>query len=243
MKEKISRKEIEALLPDYVFNNLGENEKTKFETAIIEYPDLEQEVEDGRELFNRIEQMDFDRILRKHTDYLPEKVVERLQNRNIPIYELQKKKGKWILPAGIAAAAILLLFVFTNRTENNEKKFINGMENSASTIIQSELCTFSELEMFMLSNELDNDEYFENEGSSYLLRDYFADNQMQNNYESEIDEIFYSTVEPNYTEYFENSAAISGSYDINQRIVIDNFAYINENDFQTIMENLNNATN
>lgn len=237
MKEKISRKELEALLPGYVFNDLTENEKAEFETAITDHPDLEQEVKEGCEVFEKINNMDFDKILNSHTNYLPEKVIERLQKRDLPIYETRKRPKTLLLPIGIAAAAIILFF-FTNKFNTNDTNSIfpkNELQNI------DEAAFFSESEKSILTEEIGNYEYLENENPYYTIKDYVLHRTLME-FDNEIDEIYYA-IAGEFKNYCELVPGVTGASDVNQRIMIDNIAYLNESDFQTIMENLNNETN
>lgn len=234
MTKKYSYKKLEELLPGYVFNELDEVEKTAFEASIIDYPDLEKEVAEGKQLFEKINQMDFDKILNEHTEYLPEKVVARLKDRNVPVYTINKKRQTLLLPIGIAAA-ILILFFFSNKFEykkNNDIPNIGGNNAINSSI-------FSELERTILSEEFDEYNFFENENLNSISKDAIINNVSEN----DVNDLYYLITGANLPHYYEQSASVAGCSDLNQRILIDNFAYLSESNFQTILENLQNEKN
>jgi len=239
---KLSKKEIEALIPDYIFNNLTQEQRSEFEIAIVDYPDLEFEVEEGKALFSKIDKMDFDKILKEKTDYLPEKIVLRLQKQNIPVYNLQKKPRRWLLPAGMAAAVILILFFnpFKNKlnithnanTGDSTSQINTAFEPDAETEYTGNKNLFSELEKLMLYEEFSDVniiEDFEFYADDYAIRDIVEEN---------IDEIYYMTLENNLEEFLDNSPMIYANADINQRIFLDNLIELGEDNFKNILEGM-----
>ncbi len=233
----LSKKEIEALIPDYIFGNLTHEQRSDFEISIVNYPDLEFEVEEGISLFSRIDKMDFEKILEQKTGYLPEKVVARLEKNNKPVYNLRVKPKRWLLPVGLAVAAAVLLFFFINTTQHKTVKTSfsyssNNLEQATVPINDTSKSIFTDLEKIMLYEE------FVETGNIDDIKDYIYDYYDGDIFEENIDEIYYSTLENNFEEFLDNSSLIYASSDINQRMFVEELAELNEENFTNLIEGI-----
>ncbi len=230
MIEKLSKHEIEALIPDYIFGNLNEEERANLEISIIDYPDLEQELQDGLALFARIDRMDFDKILSEKTDYLPERVVNSLKKRDITVYELKKKKHKWILPFAVAATAAFLVFLFVvnpYKKEMNREETLTFSQNSSN--INSEL--FTALEQNIIYDEFEKNQYIT---ELNIMLDKQNNNFNSENYDEEDSEIYNSIL----SEFDDNIANDSIFGALDRELLIEDLENMNEEDFLTIMDNI-----
>lgn len=114
---RLSYKEMQELLPDYVFGRLSDNDKKIFEYNLFEYPDINEEVIKVREVFQKVEDMKLDAKIEGHTRNLSVKVQERL--RRMPkSLQYQSIIFRYIIPTlGILIIAVLIL---TNKWERND---------------------------------------------------------------------------------------------------------------------------
>ncbi|MGB9702083.1 MAG: hypothetical protein ACPL1A_05055 [Candidatus Kapaibacteriota bacterium] len=106
-KIKFTRKEMEENLPDYIFERLSPENVRKFEQTLPEHPDLIDEIKQVRAIFDKLEKIDYDKIVFDKLKDLPTRVNSRLSKRTYP-QSLYTHKGKYLIPA-LAAAVIFAL--------------------------------------------------------------------------------------------------------------------------------------
>jgi len=167
---KLSEKEVEAMLPDYIFNRLTVEERTEFEIAILNYPDLEKELNAGIELFARVEQLDYDKILKDKSQYLPERVVERLE-RNNSLYRSRKPNIRRLVLMFAFAASIIVFIGIANDfsfTKFIDDKILNKNKN-VITVETTSGNFFTDLEKVLILENLDAEDL------DYLLEDLDSD--------------------------------------------------------------------
>ncbi|MFP4529351.1 MAG: hypothetical protein ACLFQX_12450 [Candidatus Kapaibacterium sp.] len=108
--EILSRRQMEEMLPDYVFGRLGDDEYEAFERSIGHYPDLENEIRDVRSVFSRAESMDIDGMFKSKSRNMSVKVRQRREQQRAA-----RPAGnvffRFVLPtAGLVAIVALMLF-------------------------------------------------------------------------------------------------------------------------------------
>ena len=125
--KKYTHYELLELLPDYVFNRLKEEEVMIFEGSITEYPDIQQEIADVRAVFDRVEKIDFDRIIDHKTKNLSYKVNQRLNKKK----SMLGFSGtiRYLVPA---LAMFILIFLYFQ--PGKFKNFNNISENAVADI-------------------------------------------------------------------------------------------------------------
>ena len=111
--EKLNLHRMQELLPDYVFGKLDNEEKSLFEHNLQYYPEIKQEADDAKRVFQRFEQMDVDAFLNSKTKNTSVRVHRKLENR--PKGFAKFPMAKYYLP--IAAAIALIYVVYNNRDE------------------------------------------------------------------------------------------------------------------------------
>ncbi len=199
MKNKL---ELEQLLPDYVFGRLNSDEKIEFEKYVIDYPELLKEIEDVKSVFNKVEKMDFDKILDTKTRNLSVKVNNRLQ------YQKTKSNNVFLYKYAIPVAFVIAIMIIFVQSFNTKQKNINE-EAKFSTKLNSILNDYdynneeAEINTIIRSNEYNNDfsdidlilEYLNEENSDFkyeindlLNYDNFFDNNFDNFTENELQE-------------------------------------------------------
>lgn len=122
LNKKLSYKQMQESLPDYVFGRLSPEEQAVFESSLPAFPDLQDEVSQVREVFSKVETMDFDRVIEAKTRNLSVRVNDRLNKR--------KKAGAyaWSMKYAVPTVAVVILFayMFINKNEINPPQKIHG---------------------------------------------------------------------------------------------------------------------
>jgi hypothetical protein len=213
--EKIlSHKEVEEMLPDYLFERLSEEENKKFEISIKNFPDLEKELEDGKKLFAKIEQFDYKQLLNDKSQYLPEKVVARLEKRNALYQQKSPNYKKVFLFAAMSLGLIIFMFLY-NKNENPETNIaINKNQNQIN------------------SKQIESSE-------SNIAENNVAENDIFSDEEKEIIAAEILTDE-NLTDYINNSADFNIQSDLSYLVLLEEIENLDEDSFQQIMENFIN---
>ena len=159
--EKLSPKEVEAMLPDYLFDRLSENERAEFEIAIINYPALEKELQEGKELFARVEALDYKKILQDKTQYLPDRVVARLEKQNALFVQKKPNIRRLVLAFAFAASVVIYLGVYNSSIhKSQDDDALTVAENSSGEQINNKF--FSDLEKMFIAEQLEETEFFDN---------------------------------------------------------------------------------
>jgi hypothetical protein len=116
---EVSYKEMQEMLPDYVFGRLEPDDIQLFEYFLPNYPDLQDEIKQVKAVFSRVEKMDLDKKISQKTRNLSIKVLDRMDVRT----EKQKRFSlttKYIVPSlGLAIVIILIFFINPNNKNSN----------------------------------------------------------------------------------------------------------------------------
>lgn len=234
---KLSHKEVEAMLPDYLFNRLTEQEKSDFEVAILHYPDIEKELEEGKELFARIEQIDYKQVLNDKTQYLPDRVVARLQAHNA-LYTPSKFNIRRLIFLGVAAASIMI-YMYMNPIKDNKHEIKQHSEQAY--IQQDTVKLFSNLEKEFINEHLNQTEFLDDGVYAYNnLNEYDAimlvnDSEKTKN---QLNTYFYSAVNKLYNIVLDDGDLYL-SPDSHYMMLMDNLDDIDEADFQNLINSIN----
>ncbi len=183
-KKEFSRKEMEELLPDYLFGRLSAEESKRFERSLPQYPDLESEIEEVRKIFRLAEKIDFNRLVEKKTKNIEERVLSKLNNRRQPLSIFALKP----IQVAVAALGIILLVVslkFLNKDRINSIK--NQDEPIALQTINHNLFNINFDEYFSDTTVDDNFEIssfpFGNELGQFLTSDGEFQNEIDARYQ------------------------------------------------------------
>ena len=76
--KELTYKEMQEMLPDFVFGRLSEEEKKLFEFNLQNYTDLQNEVNQVKDVFGRIDEMELDKKITQKTRNLSIKVMKRM---------------------------------------------------------------------------------------------------------------------------------------------------------------------
>ncbi|MCX7736971.1 MAG: hypothetical protein N2319_09685 [Candidatus Kapabacteria bacterium] len=139
-KKILTYYEVQVLLPDYAFNRLSEEEKISFEDSITSYPDLQQELEDVKKVFRRVEQTDFDGKFARKTRNLSVDVINKVQKKK-SAFSFQNLT-KYLVPTLGIFIIFLLVWKgdFLFKPKNTSTQVVNNVETKdLIKINQSEL--------------------------------------------------------------------------------------------------------
>jgi len=114
---KLSYKEMQEQLPDYVFGSISEENKMRFESTLPDYPDLLEEIKQVQLVFSKVEQMDFKRIIDKGARNLSVKVNRRLST-NSSRFSRQRFVLKYLVPT--VGMVILAMLIMKNPFSKNQ---------------------------------------------------------------------------------------------------------------------------
>lgn len=227
---KWTRKELENNLPDYLFNKLSELDRAEFEKELPNYPDLIDEVELGRKVFNRIEKIDFDSILDQKT----KNMSYNIQNRVSDKYSSKlffNFSWRLVMPVvGLIAIAAVMYYTGDKNIEENKTASSFELKIKAEEMNKLTAGDNSTAELLELYASADNIQA-ENSGSS----DYIAFDSVK---EEVADELIAESIIESVTEKPGN--LINDSY-ISQDDLIETLLNIDDTEFNKLLEEIENA--
>ncbi len=220
-------KELQGMMPDYIFDNLTAEQKHYFEENYTNFPDLIEEVNEARGVFDRFDKMEFDRKIAAKTRNLSVKVNQR---RQLEMTERQKRTRffmRYLAPS--MSLAIVAFLMFTPMG----KKFM--MPNVAKIdSIATEQHLTEPIEFVQYSDLLAISD------SGNLEPIYEAVTESETIVENE---------DASLTEYLENAFAAAIA-ETNTNVLLnsvgnysaieDDLSMLSENEFQSIIEDLEN---
>ena len=232
----LSYKEVEELLPDYLFDRLNDEENKKFEASIVNFPDLEKELKDGKELFDKIEQFDYKKLLNDKSQYLPERVVARLEKRNA-LYQPKLPNYKKVFLFAAMSFVLIIFMFFMNKRENSEidiakNEVIEKQEKNENNILsdyEQEIINRENSEVDLSGNIQNNLTKSEEAAAVSYLYDSFDELDLEE---------YYSELTPEILiDYLNNSPEFHFQSDLSYLMFLDEIENLDEDSFQLIMEN------
>ncbi|MFC2131702.1 hypothetical protein ACFLSQ_09730 [Bacteroidota bacterium] len=238
--KKISYSEMQEMLCDYAFNKLPDEERQVFENTLPEYPDLKQEIKEIRSAFEKVEAIDFNKNISRHTRNLSVKVNQRLA-RETQIPNGFRILNKFLIPA--AGLAVLIVMVFTGtlnldflnpnenigivQTSSKTKNFTGITTAEASTIFDKEVENSDIIEITQLLPKGLGDENID------ILSGLDTD-LLETGYNGLVEEVFAGNILAQVEDL--NALENATQYDL-----YDNLEDLNEDDILYILEELENA--
>ncbi|MGA2298985.1 MAG: hypothetical protein ABSG15_15680 [FCB group bacterium] len=135
---KLTYKEMQEFLPDYVFDRISQEDKAKFEEQLPLYPDLQDEIKQVRAVFSKIENMDLDKVISSRTRNLSVKVNERLERKNNRSRKFSLV-NRYLVPT--FGLALLLIIIFSSKDlfkfSNNGKNKIDSNSSNELQILKN----------------------------------------------------------------------------------------------------------
>lgn len=176
---------LEELLPDYAFGRINEKDKSFFEENIKDFPELMDELEQIQRVFQKVESVDFDGLMKKNSRNVSVKVMRNIK-KSRPSLFLQFLQPKNLLPTlGLVVMAYITFFVgFDNPYYRPSSRAVN------------EIQVFGEMDLVALSNEIDIDQLFIRESDLISFAESSVDDDVLSDFEFSLStENYYDGVE------------------------------------------------
>jgi hypothetical protein len=224
---KFDDKKMQELLPDYIFNRLNNQDKLDFEFNLPLFPEIENEINEVTQVFNRFDKIDFDKIVSEKTRNMSIKVNKRLSKR----YKRTQSKfsviSRFALP--LAFAGVLAVFIFIN-SKNNKP-----------------VTDFKQSQMEIISNKIDAIADSLSEIASIDIQKNIP-TVVESNTEEIIDKINFENIDiiNNLVRYelIKDKKSVDKFLDkqnVNGSDFMDDLENMDESQFQVIMEDLKNV--
>ena len=169
--------ELECLLPDYVFDRISAEERAKFEREVVQFPELQTEVNDVKNLFLHLEQFDYKAMVKDKTQYLPDKVVSSLKKQN-RFYEPKKPNIRRLMMIAVLCVVMVGVVFFYNKDAKMPSNYLAQnpiFTNEEKAELLADLYSSEEdyLDPEVVSIGFDDDIYSEED--YYLLLEWVED--------------------------------------------------------------------
>jgi hypothetical protein len=236
----ISHKEMQELLPDYIFGRLDIEDQIVFENSLPAYPDIRQEVEDGRTVFGKLELMDIDRLLAQRTRNLSVKVNQRLSKKPRH-FERFSWSLRYAVPSFGLIILVLIIFwgkdIFLSNASLNQ----NVIDKTSEMNVIDEFHIFTQNDAAILFDNSIKQKEFNNLSESMINPDYHVTLAEGIQFENHVDNIV-----DNYYVNNHNLVKSAKSYSkiysqFTSTDLIDEISQLDEDEFQNILKELENA--
>ena len=231
--EEFTYKQMQEMLPDYVFNRLSINETKAFEENLHRYPDLKKEVANVKRVFGKVDRMDIEKRISQRTRNLSIKVKNEMKQK-------RASKGRvlfgvrYVLPLiGIIVVSIIFYIYFLSLDHGTGQD--QQYTKSTFTMVKPQ-----EVLAVISDNTVEEDEYL-NAASEMSF-----DQKDMNVDELIIDkESFIESIDDHLAEMLledieaEEYLNILNDYDLTHDIYIP-VDELNEDDFQLILKDIEN---
>ncbi|MCX8010106.1 MAG: hypothetical protein N3A61_03045 [Ignavibacteria bacterium] len=207
-QEQIKKRLLE-LIPDYVFRRLDENEREFFEKHYKEFKDIQKEVEEVQLFFEKLEQMDFDKVFQSHTVNTSVKVLNKMEKKAKPQSSL-----RFVPKLALPLIALIVIFIAVQLDLNHKGKYIRIDQTQISKLSEPMVIDSS------IIDEVSSPELVQ-------IIDYGT------THEEEIDEKEIEEIDNSLVEFANNEVGVNYLDEFN---VYSYFQYIDEDIFQEIIE-------
>ncbi len=207
-QEQIKKRLLE-LIPDYVFRRLNEDERAFFEKHYKEFEEIKKEVEEVQLFFEKLEQMDFDKVFQSHTVNTSVKVLNKMERK------AQSQSSLRIVPKlALPLIALIVIFIAIQLDLNYKGKYIKIDQTQISKLSEPIIIDSSIIE------EVSSPELVQ-------IVEYGTTQQ------EEIDEKEIEEMDNSLVEFANNEVGVNYLDEFN---VYNYFQYIDEDIFQEILE-------
>jgi len=207
-QEQIKKRLLE-LIPDYVFRRLNEDEREFFEKHYQEFEEIKKEVEEVQLFFEKLEQMDFDKVFQSHTVNTSVKVLNKMERK------AQSQSSLRIVPKlALPLIALIVIFIAIQLDLNYKGKYIKIDQTQISKLSEPIIIDSSIIE------EVSSPELVQ-------IVEYGTTQQ------EEIDEKEIEEMDNSLVEFANNEVGVNYLDEFN---VYNYFQYIDEDIFQEILE-------
>ena len=217
-EDKMTRKEMEELLPDYAFGRMEKDSIEEYEKNLVEYPDLLKEIADIKKVFSRVEKMDFDSILDQRTRNLSVKVNNR-RTITKPLLSGNAFLIRFAIPAVVVMAIMIAIFKGPVNKQNTEENI-----------------TFSQkLNSALIFDNIDEDSYSDYEYLSSTIPESAENNK---------DLVGSQILNELYTNDSDEKQAllrVVNSNIVSPNLINDELEELSEEEFQLLLEEIKNV--
>ncbi len=233
-KKKLTYKELQEMLPDYAFGRLDKEGMELFDQSVIDYPDLQRELNEIRDVFNKVNEFDFKSYFEQNAKNISVRVQNNLNK--VPHKFSFNYFSRIVIPTlGLAAIVIVLIITGIEKDKKNQniqshitKEYM--LNQYEAMVIFEDLDSISNEELVnsIITNSMQNPNYdlkeiikINDEELYYDLHSQYLLKLIEN---GDITNIL------NYSNYF--------FIDYNLHSILD---HIDEEQMQELLEELRNA--
>lgn len=223
-----NRQEMEERMPDYIFGRLPKDELDIFENSLKFYPDLQDEVREVRLVFSKLERMQLDSFLEKKTRNIPVKVSSKLQQKRNPL-NIFARPAFVTLVAGLGVLLIAISIFLSYKDKHTLPQVVDKKEVSVN-IQQPLFPQLDELNALAEKEPVDRTNYLE-----FGLTPFVDYSTLYEPIAEDLDDL----VSEELVNLVSSNSKVSLNL-IDSRF-INELENLDENDFQTLMEELKNV--
>lgn len=212
---------MEEMLPDFALGRLEKEMADEYEMNLPDYPDMMKDVADVRHFFQKVEKMDFDKILDSRTRNLSIKVNSRRSKA------MNLSGFGYLLRFGVPALAMVVIAViFYNQFSDNSSSINNGSKN-----------TFTQkLDESLRFEDVSDDSYSDYEYLNNTLPP-VTNVKTEMVGASEINELYTENSDEQRDLYQKVSVSVSGD----NYLMYDEVEKLSEDEFQILLEEIRNV--
>ncbi len=225
--EKLTYKQMQEMLPDYVFGRTIESDRLAFEKCLPDYPDIQQEVNEVSAVFRKMELMDIEKPIRDKSKNLSVKVNQKLYRNTQPKYS-----GKFNLKLIMPLMAFLIagaMFLYYNR---NDEQISNAVQSS-------ELQILSNSDIKAITNDTNNIDIII-ESADIYSKSNSVDFSDLLEYENEINELTNNAIIESVLKDKNSLKKYLSKFNYSDPTLLDDLNNLDEKDFQSIYEDIKN---
>lgn len=234
--KKLSKYEMESMLPEYLFGGLDDTDRKNFESSLVNFPEIQNEIKDVNAVFSKLDKMELNSDIPNRTRNMSVKVQERLNRRRT----YGKNKAAFIKLAfpTLALMAMAYFLVFKTDYKNfSSTKTISSVTPKVSDKIEN---VIKQSDMLALASDSGSETAIKtavqhNSTVPVILdkSDFEAINDEQIDY---LNQFVMANFIPSSGEV---RAYFSGT-DYNQINIYDDLDNLDESQFQQLMKELKN---
>lgn len=235
-KKILTSKEMEEMLPDYVFGRLSGDEADSFEYSLQYYPEYQEEVKQVREVFQKLDATDFNNEVNSRSKNLSVKFNYKLEKGS-----QRRFSGSYvtrIVMPTLGLAAIVTYFIITGI---NPRQNVNPVQGTQKSISSGPMFFKPADAMLLIDSTVDNNEIrgmVANPGASVNER---ISNTIPQNNEDEINDLYNDMFADNIKNLDSKTLhKIFEANGIHLNDMMEDLNNIDETDFQIILKALEN---
>ena len=130
--EKLNQNEMEKMLPDYLFGDMKEEDKSLFEYNLQFHPEIQNELNEAKAVFEKVDQLDFNKLVKDRSKNVSVKVMSKLNEPSVSFWSNALKFRNLVPTLGLVVMAYVYFFVPFKTQEQltavNNERFFKGSE-------------------------------------------------------------------------------------------------------------------